>query len=126
PEQITPGYLEAMGIRLVRGRAFTAADRAGAPLVALVRHTLEKKLWLGKSAIGGTVKMLSDKSAWATVLGVVADVREGGFLSESPPTMYFPHAQAGESAYYTPTDMNLVLKVRGDPLALVGAVRGLV
>ena len=126
PEQITPGYLEAMGIRLLRGRLFTAQDRAGAPLVAVVSETMEKKLWPGKSALGGTLKMLSAKSPWATVVGVVGDVREGGFLSESPPTMYFPHAQAGASAYYTPADMNLVIKTDGDPLALVGSLRTLI
>ena len=123
PQQVSPGFFETMQIGLVRGRVFTDADRAGAPLVAVVNETMEKKFWPGKSAIGGTIKMLYDKAPWATVVGVVKDVREGGFLSESPPAMYFPHAQAGMSAYYWPTDMNLVIRTEGDPLAQIGAVR---
>jgi putative ABC transport system permease protein len=70
--------------------------------------------------------MLNPTSPWATVVGVVQDVREGGFLSESPPSMYFPHAQSGLSAYYWPTDMDLVIRSASDPLALVGSVRQLI
>jgi putative ABC transport system permease protein len=40
--------------------------------------------------------------------------------------MYFPHAQSGLSAYYWPTDMNLVIRTQGDPLAIVSAVRRVV
>jgi len=126
PQQVSPGYFETMRIRVVRGRVFTDADRAGAPLVAVVNETMEKKLWPGKSAIGGTIKMLNPTAPWATVVGVVKDVREGGFLSEAPPSMFFPHAQAGLSVYYWPTDMNLVIHTAGDPLALVGAVRQII
>ncbi len=125
-EQVTPGYFEALGIRLARGRMFTEADRVGAPLVTVVNETMEKKLWPGKSAVGGTIKMLSPTAPWATVVGVVKDVRQGGFLTDPPPTMFFPHAQAGVSAYYTPGDMTLVIRTAGDPLALVGAVRAIV
>jgi putative ABC transport system permease protein len=126
PQQVSPGFFEAMAIPLVRGRVFTDADRTGAPLVAVVNETMAKKLWPGKSAIGGTIKMLNESAPWATVVGVVKDVREGGFLSESPPTMFFPHAQSGLSAYYWPADMNLVIRTEHDPLALVGAVRQIV
>ena len=125
-EQVTPGYFEALGIRVVRGRAFTENDRVGAPLVTVVNETMAKKRWLGKSAIGGTIKMLSPTAPWATVVGVVKDVRQGGFFTDPPPTMFFPHAQAGVSAYYTPMDMTLVIRTGHDPLALVGAVRAIV
>jgi putative ABC transport system permease protein len=138
-EQVTPGYFEALGIHVVRGRGFTESDRAGAPLVTVVNETMEKKRWPGKSAIGGTIKMLSPTAPWATVVGVVKDVRQGGFLTDPPPTMFFPHAQAGVSAYYTPVDMTLVIRTGCpsgtprsvatggcDPLALVGAVRAIV
>ena len=138
-EQVTPGYFEALGIRVLRGRAFTESDHAGAPLVAVVNETMERKLWRGRSAIGGTIKVLSPTAPWATVVGVVNDVRQGGFLADPPPTVFFPHAQAGMSAYYTPMDMTLVIRTgcpsgtqrsgatgRCDAVALVGAVRALV
>ena len=55
--------------------------RVGAA-TTVVNETMEKKLWPGKSAIGGTIKMLYERAPWATVVGVVKDVREGGFLSD--------------------------------------------
>ena len=126
PQQVTPSYFRTMGIPVLRGREFTAEDRDDAPLVALVNETAAKKLWPGKSPIGGTIKMLNPTSPWATVVGVVKDVRSAGYQAEVPPTMYFPHAQAGKSAYYTPAAMNLVIKTDGDPLSLAGPVREVV
>jgi putative ABC transport system permease protein len=126
PEQVTPGYFRTMGIPVLRGREFTLEDDADAPLVALVNEAAVKKLWPAKNPIGGTIKMLNKTSPWATVVGVVKDVRAAGYTEDVPPTIYFPHAQAGQSAYYTPAAMNLVIKADGDPLALAGPVRQIV
>jgi putative ABC transport system permease protein len=115
-----------MGIPVLRGREFTAEDRADAPLVALVNETAVKKLWPNKNPIGGTIRMHNPTAPWATVIGVVKDVRSSGYQEDVPPTMYFPHAQAGQSAYYTPAAMNLVIKADGDPAALAGPVRQIV
>jgi len=57
---------------------------------------------------------------------VVKDVRSAGYQEDIPPTMYFPHAQAGQSAYYTPAAMSLVIKAEGDPTTLAGPVRQVV
>ena len=126
PQQVTPGYFRTMGIAVVRGREFTESDRDDAPLVAIVNETAARKLWPGKSALGGTIKMLNPTAPWATVVGVVKDVRSGGYQQDVEPTMYFPHAQAGKSAYYTPAAMNLVIKTSGDPAALASPVRDIV
>ena len=126
PQQVTPGYFEAMRIPLKGGRVFTDGDREDAPLVAVVNETMARKYWPGKSAIGGTIRMLSKSAPWATVVGVVADMRSTGALSDVPPTMYFPHAQAGKSAYFTESMMNLVVRTRGEPAAVAGAMRDLV
>jgi putative ABC transport system permease protein len=126
PEQVTPGYFRTMGISVLRGREFTDRDGADAPLVALVNEAAVKKLWPNKNPIGRTIKMLNDSSPWATVIGVVKDVRSAGYMEDVPPTMYFPHAQAGQSAYYTPAAMNIVVKTDGDPLSIAGPVRQIV
>ena len=126
PQQVTPGYFRTMGISVVRGREFTEADRADAPLVVVVNETAAKELWPGKSALGGTLKMLSTTAPWATVVGVVKDVRAAGYQEKVEPTMYFPHAQAGKSAYYTPAAMNLVVKTTGNPTAVAAPIRDIV
>ncbi|HZI29410.1 MAG TPA: ABC transporter permease [Gemmatimonadaceae bacterium] len=126
PQKVTPDYFETMGIRLLRGRSFTEADRPDAQLVAVVNETMEKKLWPGKSAIGGTVKLLSEQMPWATVVGVVRDVRSRGFLEEIPPTMYFAQAQAGRIAFYVPHHMWILARTRGEPSAITASVRAIV
>jgi predicted permease len=126
PQKVTPDYFETMGVRLLRGRTFTEADRVDAPLVAIVNETMEKKLWPGKSAIGGTLKLLAAELPWATVVGVVRDVRSRGFLNEVPPTMYFPQAQAGRSAWYVPSQMWIVARTRAEPSAIASSVRAII
>ena len=126
PQQVTPGYFRTMGIPVLRGREFTPEDREDAPLVALVNEAAVKKLWPNKNPIGGTIRMLNPSAPWATVIGVVKDVRSSGYQEDIPPTMYFPHAQTGKSAYYTPAAMNLVIKAEGDPNVLAGPVRRIV
>ncbi len=126
PQKVTPGYFEAMRIPVMRGRTFSTADRADAPLVAVINETMARKLWPGKNAIGGTVKMLNETSPWATVVGVVKDVRSSGFLTDPPPTMYFPMAQAGRTAFYVPSTMWLIVRTKSDPRAIAGAVRSVV
>ncbi len=126
PQKVTTDYFAVMRIPIVSGRAFTDADRADALLVAVINETMARKLWSGKNPLGGTVKMLNATAPWATVVGVVRDVRSAGLQSEIPPTMYFPQAQAGRSAFYVPSPMALVVRTAGDPRAITGAVRKIV
>ncbi|HEX5438623.1 MAG TPA: ABC transporter permease [Gemmatimonadaceae bacterium] len=126
PEQVSPGYFEAMGMQIVRGRAFTDADRADAPMVAVVNEAMARELWPGEDPIGHTIKMFGDKAPWVTVVGLVKDSRSEGIRADVPPTMFFPYAQAGTSAYYTPLTMSLVVRTTDDPFAVAGAVRAAV
>jgi predicted permease len=123
PAKVTPGYFEVMRVGLVRGRVFNATDDENGPPVVVVNQTMAQTLWPGRNAIGGTVKMLNETSPRATVVGVVRDERLAGFLKPAPPTMYFPQAQAGKSAYYVPSWMWLVVRTRGDAAAIAPSVR---
>ena len=126
PQKVTPGYFDVMRIGLVRGRVFEPSDNAEAPLVAVVNETMARTLWAGKDPIGSTVKMLNEKSPWATVVGIVRDVRSGGILDEAPATMYFPQGQAGKSAYYVPTTLWLVVRTSGDPALVAPRLRSMI
>jgi predicted permease len=126
PEQVTAGYFETFGIPVVSGRAFTEADRRGAPPVAVINGAMAKKLWPGVNPIGHTLKMFNPQSPWVTIVGVVGDVHARGFQEEVPPTMYFPYSQSGSSAYFQPNSMTLVVKTATNPAALAPAVRSVV
>ena len=77
-------YFDAMGIRVVAGRGFTAADREGAPLVAVINESLAKQYWPGENAVGRRVLLDGPNGPERfDVIGIVADVRSDGL--EAPP-----------------------------------------
>jgi putative ABC transport system permease protein len=125
PENVTPDYFRAMSIRVIRGRTFTAQDRMGAPLVAVISDGMAKKLWPGIDPIGHTLKMFSDEMPWVTIVGVVADVRARGFQKQIPETMYFPYSQSGQSSYGVPFSMTLVVRATGKPTGLTAPLRNI-
>ena len=57
PRAVTPGYFQAIGITLLAGRPFTAADSATAPKVAIVNDTMARRYWPGASPVGKRVRL---------------------------------------------------------------------
>jgi predicted permease len=91
----SPGYLHAMRIRLLSGRDFTAADRAGAAAVVLVSESMAKRFWPGEDPLGKHLTLTFAPETKRQVVGVVADVKLHGLDSQTPPaTIYEPLAQA--------------------------------
>jgi predicted permease len=123
PLQVTPGYFNTLGVRLLSGRAFTEQDREGAPPVAVVNEALTRMLWPGQDPIGRTLRMYDTAAPWVTIVGVARNIRTRGLERDAPPTMFFPYAQTGKSAYYMPRQMTLAVKTEGRPDAVAGAVR---
>jgi predicted permease len=127
-------FFRAAGIRLLGGRAFTPRDTLQAPLVAIVSREFARRYWSGQDPIGkvlsvnpprelvpaGTLPPEYRGPEKFTVVGVAADVRYGGLDRAAVPLVYVPYAQGAEGA----TTMFLTVRTGGDPLALVGAIRG--
>jgi predicted permease len=77
-QTVTTGYLEAMKIPLVQGRAFQTTDRTGAP-VAVVNEAFVRTFWKGIDPIGRRVRpRFGDQTPWLTVVGVAKDVKQAG------------------------------------------------
>jgi putative ABC transport system permease protein len=121
-EAVTPGYFQAMGVHLERGRDFSSTDRAAAPLVAILSDNLAARLWPAQNPIG---KRLVDSFArrkdgrppqWRTVVGVVdaAHYRE---LDRPRFDFYVPLAQAEA---FDPE--HILVKTSDNPRALMPAV----
>ncbi|HXX24819.1 MAG TPA: ABC transporter permease [Terriglobia bacterium] len=127
---ISPDYLRAQGVPLLRGRDFTEADRAGSQGVVLTSALAARKWWPGQDPIGKRIK-LAWVNNWRTVVGVVGDARESGLAD--PPlwaadvtgTVYFPYAQ-GVMGPGLPADMTLVVQTQANPAAIAGALRAAV
>ena len=123
PAQVTPGYFATMKMRVLHGRGFTDADAADAPPVVVVNEAMARQLWPGQNPLGHTIRMMNPTASWATVVGLVHDMRSSGVTEDVPPTMFFPYAQTAKSAYYAPRTMTLAVRTEGDPLQLAAAVR---
>ena len=121
-ETVTPGFFEAIGTRVVRGRAFTNADGARAPRVVVVSEGLARRLWPGRDAIGRRImppgSMMPDgRLEWSTVVGVVEDARYRG-LTDPRFDVFVPWQQN--------TDVrvkHVMVRATVDPLALAGPIR---
>jgi predicted permease len=88
-QTVTDGYFEAMGIRIVRGRAFQRIDLTGAP-VAIVNETFVRTFWNGVDPIGRRVRpRFGDKTPWVTVIGVAKDVKQAGVDQPTGTELYF-------------------------------------
>jgi predicted permease len=130
---ITPDYLRVMGIPLLRGRAFTAADAAPeAPGAIIVSKSTAERLWPGKDAVGEHIRPAWEQE-WRTVVGVVVDVREydmtretAGWLDGVMYSPYGPHAIRGSGSAAPPAEMTLVIKTSGDQVQIASALESVV
>ncbi|HEX6163709.1 MAG TPA: ABC transporter permease [Vicinamibacterales bacterium] len=91
---ITPDYFRALGITLVAGRTFTAADRADTPPVLVVNQALVDKYFAGRNPIGRVI--LFGGSKRHEIVGVVADSRYRFVEQPADPTFYLPLEQNDE------------------------------
>jgi putative ABC transport system permease protein len=118
---VSPEYFRTMGVPVIRGRAFTDADREGAPLVCVVNQTLAREFFPGEDPVGKRLKQGPDRpqNPYMEIVGVVGDVKYEGLDAKTQPAYYLPFAQNGWG------DMSLVVRSSAtDPAALVPAVRG--
>jgi len=120
---VMPGYFEAMGLPIVKGRGFQPSDREGSPLVMVINQTLAQRLWPNQDPIGRRVNGSSGKGP-KVVVGVVADVRFEGPAGPVDPEFYQPIAQIDEVAWnWMRRSLFVVARTGGDPGALAPGVR---
>jgi len=93
PRLVSPGYIGAMGIRILRGRDLSAHDTADTEWVILVNEAAAQVYWPGQDPIGRQV--LSNGREW-TVVGVVGNVRHGSLEEEAGYEVYFPISQQSD------------------------------
>jgi putative ABC transport system permease protein len=125
-EAVTPDYFRAVGTPLVAGRTFSERDTPDAPKVVIVSRSLARRGWPGESPLGKRLHTYPAKGElkdgvfvnveWLTVVGVVEDARYRGIQSPRL-DVYLAYSQVSDGLHH------LVVRTRGDPLALAGAVR---
>ncbi len=116
---ISPDYFRALGVPLVSGRFFNDRDnQTGAPVI-IINQTLARDLMPHQDPIGKRIRGLTPD--WATVIGVVGDVRQSGLTNPTRPEIFFPYTQDQASALGK--NMSMVARATNDPTSLVSAIR---
>jgi predicted permease len=113
---VSPGYLDTIGVPLVRGRDFTSTDATGAPLVVVVNQTMAARFWPGEDAVGKRFKFFGDED-YTTVIGVARDAKYNAVAEDPTPYIYQPIRQN-----YNPA-ATLHVRAAGDAAALAPAIR---
>ena len=114
--QVSPGYFEAIGTPLVRGRVFDEHDITGAAPVIIVNETAAKHFWPGENPIGKHVAGSRD-AFQREVVGVVADAKFSSLSDGSADQLYVPYEQLPYAS------MTLTVRSSAKPAPLVDAIR---
>ena len=118
--RVSPGYLQTMGIPLLRGRAFTTQDDSGAVQVAIVSRALAARLWPNEEAIGKRLLRATAGSSVptpTTVVGIAGNTMDAGYSSPAGEAVYVPYSQVSA------VRLSIVARGRGNAGATIAAMR---
>ena len=120
------GTVVTLGERLIAGREFLPSDIATAPQVAIVNEAMARHYWPGQDPLGRRFRVGGEKRPWASVVGVVGDVKHNGLLAPVKAKFYRPFGQFQLSFNNPARNLVLLMKTEGDPMRLVSSLRALV
>jgi len=120
---VADDYFKTMGVPLLKGRGFSAADRDGAPAVALVDEFTARRLWPNADPLGQRFRAVWLKS-WMTVVGVVGTVKRDSLNSAGEVGVYLPMGNT-PGLWFAP-QMTLVVRSERNVSALASEIRSAV
>ena len=125
---VTPGYFEAMGLRLRAGRFFDDRDRMDAPPAMIINKRFAELYLDGREPLGARVRIggPNSEAPQYTVVGVVDNVKHNGLTREVKAQFYAPQPQFATNPGNTSRTMTLVVRSDRDPKELIGPVRGII
>ena len=112
---VGPDYFATVGVRVLRGREFRPADRAGTPGVAVVNETLAHRFWPGQDPVGKSLSYASE--ADIVVIGLVKDHRARTPAEQPRPMIYLPYLQRYQAV------LTLVVRANHDAGGYAAAIR---
>jgi predicted permease len=119
--EVGPGYFRTLGIRILSGRDFTAADDYGRPEVAIVNETFAKKFGLGRDAVGKRMGYGDTTILHMEIVGLVQDAKYARVKDTIPPLFFTPHRQDRNVGF-----MNFYVKTASDPSLLLRSIPNVV
>lgn len=116
---VEPGYFETVGTAVVEGRSFTAADREGAPRVAIVNRTMGRMYWPGQRAIGKCLQIGTENPPCSTVVGIVENTRRQQIIEGDSLLYYIPLEQAEPALR---NGARLIVRAAGDDADMLARI----
>ena len=122
--QVSDGYLSALGTPLLTGRDITPGEGPGTPQVAVINQAMAHRFFGAANPVGRTFRLIDGRktSTPFEVIGVAADAKYQRLTDDAPPTAYFPFGQGDELW----SQITFVVRGNGDPTALEAAVTSIV
>jgi predicted permease len=117
--EVSPGYFHTLGVKLIAGREFTAADGVGGPRVAVVNQAFAKKFGLGRDAVGKLMGANEKDSLDTEIVGLIENAKYSEVKAEVPPVFYTAVLQdttVGSLSFY--------VRTAGDPAQVLRAIPG--
>ena len=115
---VTSEYFRTMGIRLLRGRAFSERDNATQPLVFVINQALANEYFPNDNPLGRRLNFGSDAvPLWGEIVGIVGDVMQGSPGEWIPPQVYYPWPQLSS------TSSSLEVRANEEPAAVIGLIK---
>ncbi len=118
--RVSPDYFAAMGIRLLKGRAFDERDHADAPRVCMIDETFASTHFPNEDPVGRRVVFgppTGTNVPWMEIIGVVNHVKHYGVDQDSRVEIYLPYTQNAIPSF------TMIVRTSGDPSSLTSAVR---
>jgi putative ABC transport system permease protein len=123
---VTPGYFEALGIRLRQGRGIEPTDRADTPGVVVINETMARQYWGGMDPIGQRFRLGGGAGpGWVTVVGIVGAIRHNSLTDEPGRQMYLAHTQFRfwGGGMQPARALTVVARTAGNPVTVAGVIR---
>jgi predicted permease len=119
---VSPGYLESLGVTLIKGRLINEQDTANSLPVVVISEEMARQGWPGEDPIGKRIRRgraHQTNFPWLTVIGLIADIKEDRYnFRIDRPAWYLPHTQQEINM-----PLNLVVRASGDPSSITASVR---
>jgi putative ABC transport system permease protein len=110
----TPGYLEALGVPILRGRNVNSSDTSQSSGVVVINQTLARQFFNGEDPLGQRVNL---GGISRQIVGVAGDARYEGLGTDIGPQVYVPYSQSPFPG------MRVVVRTSTDPISLIGSIR---
>lgn len=113
---VTPDYFDALGLKLVEGRAFRSTDNQQAPRVVILNRAAADRFFPGGRALGRKLKFSTLDTNTMEIVGILANARTDALTAEAELEVYFPFWQNGAFSKH------LVIRTHSDPRRMASAI----